>query len=437
MDNELQKALTINSIGYYRVKGTTLKQRCEPLNQYGELRTKYGVNSYGYAVLHSPVAPYVKASLTYDPQRKIYEFLNFSSQDYMGMSQNPKVKAAAKQVIDQLGIHTASSPAFTGRNYMIEQLENKLSQTLGIDQVVLYSTGWMACFGAINSLAGENDIIILDAFAHNSLQTAAKATSKNIFKFKHNDLNHLEQILKKQREQNPQTGIFIVVESLYSMHADMIDIQTFYKLSKAYDAILIVDIAHDFGVYGENGLGVVGQLTPEQRQDIVIIGAFTKAFATNGGFVGGSNTIRGRTMLFSPSYTFTNSISPLQTAIALKSAEILFSPEGSEIRKKLNENIQYTRQRFTDAGFEVIGKPSPIVPVVVGDGRLARIIYRENLNQRLLANLAEFPAVPRNQSLFRFQIMATHQKQHIDEAVRRFAISFEKAKKFIEENCEN
>ncbi len=436
MKSELSKALTVNAIGYYRTQGKTLEERCDPLNEYGELRTKYGVNSYGYAVMYSPIAPYVKAKLTYDPEQKVEEFLNFSSQDYLGMSQDERVKKAAAEVIDKLGVHTASSPAFTGRNYYIEQLEEKLSNVTGLEQVVLYTAGWMACFGAINSLAGEQDIVILDAFAHNSLQTAAKATTKRIYKFRHNDLENLEQILKTQREKEPDTGILIVVETLYSMHADIIDIREFYNLAQKYEAILIVDIAHDLGVYGEKGLGVLEKLSPQERNNIVVIGAFTKTFATNGGFVGGGSVIRGRTMLFSPSYTFTNAISPLQTAVALKSAEILFSPEGDKIRKKLQENIRMTRQGFEQAGFEVLGNPSPIVPVVVGDGKLARIVYRESLKQHLLANLAEFPAVPRKQSLFRFQLMATHEKEHIDEAVKRFTAAYNEAVKFINENCE-
>ncbi len=436
MKSELSEALSVNSIGYYRAQGKTLDERCEPLNNYGDLRTKYGVNSYGYAVMYSPIAPYVDAKLTYDPEQKVEKFLNFSSQDYMGMAQDERVNKAAAEVIGKLGIHTASSPAFTGRNYYIEELEEKLATSIGLEQVVLYTTGWMACFGAINSLAGEGDIIILDAFAHNSLQTAAKATTKRIYKFKHNDLENLEQILKAQREKEPETGILIVVETLYSMHADIIDIRAFYALAQKYEAILIVDIAHDLGVYGQKGLGVLEELTIEERNSIVVIGAFTKAFATNGGFVGGGNVIRGRTMLFSPPYTFSNAISPLQTAVALQSAKILFSPEGDQIRKKLHQNINMTRQAFEQAGFEVLGKPSPIVPVVVGDGKLARIVYRESLNQHLLANLAEFPAVPRKQSLFRFQLMATHEKEHIEEAVRRFSAAYKEAVEFINKNCE-
>lgn len=422
--NELYKALTSNSIEYYNIQGHSFEERYGGLFNYGVIRAKYEVNPYGNCVIHSKIGPIVNAKVGNLP---VNQYINFSSQDYLGLSQNKEVINFVIESIQKYGIHTASSPAFTGRNPLIEELEAILAKNLGVDQVVLFTAGWMACFGAIKSLISPKDVILLDAYAHNSLQTGAAATTQNIFRFNHNDLNHLEERLKKLKDKYPNSVFFVVVESLYSMHSDIIDLEAYIDLTQKYDAYIILDIAHDFGVMGQNGLGVLESIDYPKRKNLIIIGAFTKAFSTNGGFVAGPAIIRAQTMLFSPSYTFSNSISIPQTAAALKAAQIIFSSEGQQLRQKLMENILLTRELFTNNGFNVIGKPSPIVPVVVGNDKLSRLIYKHNCYNGLLANLAEFPAVPKNQSLFRFQLMATHSQFHITKAVEIFKKSFSDA----------
>lgn len=425
MDSKLFKALNGSAIEFYNQTGTNLTERCKPLDDFAKIRTEFEINPYSNCVMHSPIAPYVQASVGGGP---VKTYLNFSSQDYMGLTQNELVKKAAHDVIDELGIHTASSPAFTGKNQKVVDLEEKLAGVLGMDQAILFTAGWMACFGAIVSLVSPKDVILLDGYSHNSLQTAAKNATEKIYKFHHNDVVHLEKMLKTQRTLHPRVGIFVVIESLYSMHSDVINLKSMLEVINKYNAILILDIAHDFGVLGENGLGVLEGFSKEEKENIVIIGAFTKAFGTNGGFVAGKNIIRPQTMLFSPSYTFSNSISPIQTAIALKSAEILFSDEGKKIRQDFYSNIIYAREKFNENGFLTNGGPSPIVPVIIGEDVLARLMYKENTKLEMLANLAEFPAVPKNQSLFRFQLMATHTKEQISLAVEKLKISQQNAK---------
>jgi len=424
-NSNISKVLNGNTLEFYYLKGISLDERCKPLAEFAKIRTEYEINSYSNCVIHSPIAPYVEASVGNNEPKT---YLNFSSQDYMGLSQNKQVLKAAHDVIDELGVHTASSPAFTGRNGKVVELEQKLASVLEMDQAILFTAGWMACFGAVVSLVSSKDVILLDGYAHNSLSTAAQNATEQIYKFHHNDVNHLEKQLKNQRNKHPNDGIFVVIESLYSMHSDIINLRDYLEVINKYDAILILDIAHDFGVLGENGLGVLEGISKEEKEKIVIIGAFTKAFGTNGGFIAGKNIIRPQTMLFSPSYTFSNSISPVQTAVALESAKILFSDEGKQIRKDFYSNIVYARKKLTENGFNVNGEPSPIVPIIIGEGILAKFMYNENIKLGLLANLAEFPAVPKNQELFRFQLMATHTKEHINLAVEKLKKSQENTK---------
>jgi 7-keto-8-aminopelargonate synthetase-like enzyme len=259
---------------------------------------------------------------------------------------------------------------------------------------------------------------MMDGLSHNSLQVGSMNATHNIHKFRHNDVEHLESLLKRIRESDANTAIFIVIESLYSMNSDVPDLKKVLDLSRQYEAIIILDIAHDFGAMGSNGLGILETIGEERPDNLILIGAFSKSFASNGGFVAGPACIRNQLIVYAPTYTFTNGISPMQCAVALKCADIIFSEQGDLLRKQLMTNITFALAEFERHGFHVNGVPSPIVPVLIGNEDLVRIIGRENIKNGLLANIAEFPAVPRRKAIFRFQMMSNHQPSEIKEGVK-------------------
>ena len=414
MKSAYLKALEESVLDYFKIHGKSINERYKPIYDYALLRDKYGVLSFANRVLTSPVSTHVDAEVSNNKSEK---YLNFSSQDYLGLAQNDEVKNAAASVISEFGIHAAAAPILTGRNKLTEELENKLAKTLKMQQCLLFPTGWAACFGVIAALITENDYLIIDALSHNSIQVAAKYSTENIHKFKHNNLEHLEEILKKQRANHPETGIFIVIESLYSMNSDTPDLKKVLELSGKYEAILILDIAHDFGAMGEKGLGLLETIENEDLSNVVYCGSFSKSFSSNGGFVAGSRIIRDQLITFSSSYKFSNGISPIQCSIVLKCLEIIFSDKGILLRKKLTDNINFAIQKFNDNDFITNGIPSPIVPVFIGAESLARLISRENTKKGLLVNLAEFPGVPKGKAIFRFQLMSTHTNSQISDAV--------------------
>jgi 7-keto-8-aminopelargonate synthetase-like enzyme len=416
MKDDLLKALSLSGLDFVRIKGKTLIERHKQFHDFTSLRNKYGVYSYANRVLNSIVSPNVEAEIDHHKSEK---FLNFSSQDYLGLAQNDDVKNAVKLIIDEYGIHAASSPILTGRNKLTEDLENKLAGIFNTGQCLLYPSGWAACFGVIASLVTESDFIIVDALSHNSLQVACKYSTSHVWKFKHNNLEHLEFLLKKKRTREPNAGIFVVIEGLYSMNSDMPDLKNVLKLVNKYEAILILDVAHDFGAMGEKGLGILETVEGENLDNVVFCGSFSKSFATNGGFVAGPDVIRQQLIVFSPTYTFSNGISPMQCAAAMKCAEIIFSPQGDILRKKLRDNINFAIKEFNKNGFATNGVPSPIVPVHIGADNLARLMSKEIINQGLLVNLAEYPGVPKLHAIFRFQIMSNHSYENISEAVQR------------------
>ena len=415
MKPNFSKAMGGSALDFYKISGKTLLERHKNLNDYGSLLEEHGVSFIANRVLTSLVSTSITAEIG-GLQKK--EYLNFSSQDYLGLSQDEEVKNAARLAIDEFGVHTASSPILSGRNKLVEKLEGKLASILGTDQCLLFPIGWGACFGAISALVSQSDHLILDGLSHNSLQVGSNYSTRNIHKFRHNDVEHLEALLKRIRESNAGTGIFVVIEGLYSMNSDMPDLKKVVQVTQQYEAILILDIAHDFGAMGKQGLGILESIGDERPDNLVLVGAFSRSFASNGGFVAGPAAIRRRIIVFAPTYTFTNGISPMQCSIAHKCADIIFSERGDHLRKKLMENILYAWQEFGHYGFHVNGIPSPIIPVVIGDEALTRIMSRENVKTGLLANISEFPAVPRRKAIFRFQMMSNHSFEEIRTGVQ-------------------
>jgi 7-keto-8-aminopelargonate synthetase-like enzyme len=415
MKPNFSKAMGGSALDFYKISGKTLQERHKNLNDYGSLLEEHGVSFIANRVLTSLVSTSVTAEIG-GLEKK--EYLNFSSQDYLGLSQDEEVKNAARIAIGEYGVHTASSPILSGRNKLVEKLEDKLASILGTDQSLLFPVGWGACFGAISALVSQSDHLILDGLSHNSLQVGSNYSTRNIHKFRHNDVEHLEALLRRIRESNSGTGIFVVIEGLYSMNSDMPDLKKVVQLTQQHEAILILDIAHDFGAMGERGLGILESLGDERPDNLVLVGAFSKSFASNGGFVAGPAAIRRQIIVFGPTYTFTNGISPMQCSVAYKCSEIIFSERGNQLRKKLMDNILYAWEEFGKYGFHVNGVPSPIVPVVIGDEALTRIMGRENIKNGLLANIAEFPAVPRRKAIFRFQMMSNHSFEEIRNGVQ-------------------
>ena len=260
-----------------------------------------------------------------------------------------------------------------------------------------------------------DDTVVMDSRSHSCLVEGSRHAAKRVREFRHNDLGDLETQLREDRKLRPTGAIFIVIESLYSMDSDGPDFPGVLELAHQYDATIIIDVAHDFGCMGERGLGLLESIPlPDER--VVIMGALSKTFGANAGFVASTRLVKDQLSVFSSPFTFSTAIGPIQTAIILKCFELAFSEEGEKLRAQLRDNIQICRTAMTDAGFRVGGYPSPIVPVFVGDEAVARLTARYLIQNGLLTNLAEFPGVAKGEARFRFQLMSTHQPDAVTQA---------------------
>ena len=342
---------------------------------------------------------------------------NFASQDYLSLASHPALKKAAVEAIEAYGLHSAGSAALMGNTALSVQLERRLEAFLGYDDVVVFPIGWAAGYGAVKTLVKPTDHVVIDILAHACLQEAARDATDNVHVHSHMNVKAVESRLARIRREDETCGILVVTETLFSMDSDVPEIPALQAVCHRYNATLLVDCAHDLGALGETGRGKLEDFDMVGKVDI-LVGAFSKSFASMGGFVATNNKglrfgLRGQC---GPS-TFTNAMSPIQAATILASLDVVESEEGGARRRKLLANAMRLRAGLEEAGFEVLGKPSAVVPMLIGDILLARLMTRYAVELGGIVNLVEHPAVARNACRWRLQVMADHTEEQIDAMV--------------------
>ncbi|HZZ60401.1 MAG TPA: aminotransferase class I/II-fold pyridoxal phosphate-dependent enzyme [Roseiarcus sp.] len=408
----LPSTLTGSLREYRVVEGPDLLQRIEGFHKWQYQRFQDGFWPYSRA---TDAGPRPSGAVRDDLGRKT-EGVNFGSQDYLSLSSHPAIRQAAHDAIEHYGVHSAGSPAFIGNTTHSIALERKISHFLGMERTVLFPTGFAAGFGAIKGLVRSSDYIVMDCLAHACLQEGAAAATKNVYLFRHREADSARRWLADIRAKDKTNGVLVVTEGLFSMDSDTPDIAALADLCHEYDATLMVDVAHDLGCIGDDGRGHVGLQKMLGKVDIVM-GSFSKTFASNGGFVATpSRGVQQYLRYFSTPTTFSNALSPIQAAVVVKAFEIVESPEGRTRRDALMRNILSLREKLIASGMEVYGAPSPIVAVKTGTEALARLVSRQLSYRGLVANLVEFPAVPKGAARFRLQVMANHDEEQVAEA---------------------
>ncbi len=414
-------ALTGSMRDYRFPRGADLQDRVEGFFKWQNLRRQHGLWPFSRSTEDGPST----VCAARDDSGARMQGVNFASQDYLSMSSHPAIKQVAKEVIEEFGVHSAGSAALVGNTSHSVLLERRIAEFLGMDEAILFPTGWAAGYGVIKGLVRSTDHIVMDALAHTCLQEGAAAATRNIYLFRHNQVAECRKWLEKIRAKDKENGIMVVTEGLFSMDSDTPDIPALQALCDEFDATLMVDVAHDLGNLGKDGKGFIGDQGMLGKVDLVM-GSFSKTFGSNGGFVGCRNReVKEYLRFFSPPCTFSNALSPMQAATVLKAFEIIESAEGQVLRDKLMSNILSLRRQLVDAGFEVYGDPSAIVCVKMGSEGLARLVSRRLPQEGLIANLVEFPAVPKGQARFRMQVMANHTPQNIADAVARLRAAYQ------------
>jgi 7-keto-8-aminopelargonate synthetase-like enzyme/acyl carrier protein len=403
-------------------KGRSLAERVRPYSAWQGARRQSAMWPF-YRVAQSPAAP-TAAIARADGIGSVC--LNFASQDYLGLTRDPRVLRAAQAAVAQYGVHSAGSPVLLGTTTPMIELEQLLATTVGHEDALVFATGWAAGFGVLTGLVRSYDSLVLDARCHRCLADGAAQITRDPLLFRHNDLDHLRDVLGQARARDPHNGLFVVAESLYSMDSDSPDLAALVHLVHEFDGVVILDVAHDFGAMGSRGRGLLDLLDSSTHVDVVM-GSFSKTFAATGGFVAAAREVVSYLRGHASSYVFSNAISPVQAAAALECCRIAFAGEGDRLRDRLAENVAALRSAMTTAGFAVGGTPSPIVPVIIGSSPVARLTARPLADWGLLANLVEYPAVPHDSARFRFQVMSTHTVDMAIEAASIFKRAYDHA----------
>lgn len=430
-NGSIPPAAMTGSMRDFRVPGgADLLKRTEGFFNWQDLRRKNGLWPFSRATEDGPGT----TCRAMDDSGNKMRGVNFASQDYLSLSQHSGIKATAKETIERCGVHSAGSPALVGNTSHSVALERKIANFLKMEEVVLYPTGWAAGFGVIKGLVRSADHVVMDMLSHSCLQEGAHAATTNIHLFRHLDNEYCRNILTKIRSKDKDNGILVVTEGLFSMDSDTPDLAALQSLCHEFNATLVVDVAHDLGCLGDDGRGHLGIQNMLGKVDLVM-GSFSKTFASNGGFVAcRSRSVKEYLRFYSAPATFSNALSPVQAATIMKAFEIVDSNEGREQREALMANILSLRHQLGQAGLEYYGDPSAIVCVKMGTEGLARLVSKRLPELGLIANLVEFPAVPKGAARIRMQVMANHTEQNIADAVQVLKTARQQAELELEAN---
>lgn len=355
--------------------------------------------------------------------------LMFGSNSYLGLTNHPKIKEAAKEAITKYGSGCAGSRFLNGTLDIHIELEDRLASFLGKEAVVIFSTGFQVNLGVLSCLTGRNDYLLLDEYDHASIIDGARLSFSRVIKYAHNDMHDLELKLSRLPEQSIK---LITIDGIFSMEGDIAKLPEIVDLAREYNGSVVVDDAHSLGVLGEWGAGTASHFGITDQIDI-ITGTFSKSLASLGGFVASDKETIEYLKHHARSLIFSASMTPASTASVIAALDIIQSEP--EHMQKLWANTHYAMRLLKQEGFDVGATESPIIPIYIRDNDKTFLMTRLLQDEGVFVNPVVSPAVPSDSSLIRFSLMATHSFSQIEEAVEKMvraskqvsSISFVKA----------
>lgn len=345
-----------------------------------------------------------------------HEVVMLGSNNYLGLTSHPEVKKAAQNALNTYGSGTAGSRFLNGTLAIHEELEEALARFMGRDSAVTFSTGFQVNLGVLSSIAERSDTLVMDNLDHACIIDGARLSFGRALKYRHNDMESLEERL---RCVGPDGGGMIVVDGVFSMEGDLADLPKITELKRRFGVRLMVDDAHGIGVMGAHGRGTAEHFGIEDHADLVM-GTFSKALAGVGGFVVGDAKVidfikhKSRTMIFSAAPP------PASVASVIKAVEII--EREPQRRERLWENTRYLKGEFMNLGFDTGETQSPIIPLLVGEDRVAFEFTMRLQEAGVFVNPVVSPAVPPGRAMIRTSLMATHTREHLDRALEAIAV---------------
>jgi 8-amino-7-oxononanoate synthase len=354
------------------------------------------------------------------------ERIMLGSNNYLGLTGDPRVKQAARDALERYGTGLTGSRFLNGTLSLHLELEQELADWMGEEEALVFTTGYLANTGAIGTLLEPGDTVICDSGDHASILDAVSMSRARIRPFRHNRLDKLETML--QRAESDGGGVLVVVDGVFSMEGDLAPIPDITALCREHGARLMIDEAHGVGVLGARGAGASEAFGVEDEVDLRM-GTFSKSLASCGGFLAGPADVIDFLRVQSRSFMFTAAAVPAAVGAARGALAIIRSDEGPQLMARVLDNARYLHDGLADLGYRVL-EPNrlpdgsevitPIVPVLVGDDWQAVLLWKALYNAGVYVNVALYPAVQRGGALLRTSVMATHEREHLDRALGVF-----------------
>ena len=354
------------------------------------------------------------------------ETIMLGSNNYLGLTGDSRVKAAARDALDRYGTGLTGSRFLNGTTPLHVELEREITEWMGTGGALVFTTGYQANLGAIGTILEPGDTVICDSGDHASILDGCRLSGAKLRPFRHNQMDKLSKML--ERASADGGGVLVVVDGVFSMEGDVCPLPEILERTERHGARLMVDEAHAVGVLGERGAGVCELYGLEDRVDLRM-GTFSKSLASCGGFIAGPADVIEYLKVAARPFMFTASAVPAAVGAALEAVHICRA-EGGPLFAKLLDNAAYLRRGFAELGLEMVEPGrlpdgsdaiTPVVPVVVGEDWQAALLWKALFQAGVHTNVALHPAVPPGGALLRTSLMATHERAHLDRALEIFA----------------
>lgn len=342
------------------------------------------------------------------------------SNNYLGLTHHPHVKEAAIKAIEKYGTGCTGSRFLNGNLTIHEELEEKLATYLGHEKALIFSTGMQTNLGALSAICGPRDCMLFDSENHASIIDASRLAMGTTFKYRHNDMESLEEQLEANIDRFQK--VIIVADGVFSMTGDIANLPEMVRLAEKYGAYIYVDDAHGIGVMGEKGAGTMNHFGVTDKVHLNM-GTFSKSFASIGGVLSGDAETINYVKHLARSFMFSASMAP--SAVATVSACIDVINEDDTLHENLWDNVQFMRNGFQEIGFYTYNSQTPIIPIFIGDDVKSMLVTKFLSDHGVFATPVVPPAVPKGEALIRTSYMATHSKSELTKVLEVFA----KAKK--------
>lgn len=343
------------------------------------------------------------------------EVIMLGSNNYLGLTTDPRIQQAAHEAIERYGTSVTGSRFLNGTLELHRELERRLARFVNKEAALVFSTGYQTNLGTLSALIGKNDIAILDKEAHACNVDGVLLSRGNLKRFKHNDLSDLERVLKSV---DTNSGKIVVVDGVYSMGGDISPLPAIVDLCQQYGARLMVDDAHGIGVMGQ-GHGTAHHQGVTSSVDL-IMGTFSKSFASIGGFIAGDADILHYIQHHARSLIFSAALPAHNTAVVLAALDII-ETEPEHVQR-VWDNADYMRVGLAELGYDIGNSATPIIPLIIGDPFETSRMWFSLIEHGVYTNPVVPPAAPVGASLLRTSYTATHRQQHLDQALQAFRI---------------